>query len=344
MELEEHPSTLLEIVKNLYFQETPVTSLYLQERLRKVGLNVDSRTIRYHLLNMEKKGLVKRLGKRGVMLTKKGLEEAKIMLLPERLGEMAIEGEKAFWESSYDIDKNTGSIVANTLIIKREQLRESLEIMIKLSQRQIIFSPLIAIEPGPKKLKTIFIQEDEVALIVPSSRNYDLIFQKRGIPIESTATGILFIEEEKVRGFSEIMIHTGTTISPGELFIRGGYTSVSSYISTGIGHVTAAIKTFPSILYEKVIKTVDLLENTPFRKPIYHSYTIPNRFRFSIWEKNRGLIVVFGGANYLAPLVELGLTKNIHIANISYPIESMRYPQSLLKLLEQDKAPNINGG
>lgn len=321
---EEPPQTLVEIVKNLYFREEPVNSFYLQEQLKKVGLDVDSRTIRYHILNMEREGLVKRFGRKGVMLTEKGMEEAKIWLLHERFGEMSLESERVFWESNYDLEGKRGVVVVNMVVLKKELLKEALAMLYNLRERQAIVSSLIAIESGPKRVGTTILHEDEASILVLSSRNYDVIFRRRGIPIESAATGILFIENERVKGFSDIVIHIGTTISPGELFIRGGYTSVASYAFTGTGYVTAAIKTFPSLLYDKVIETIEKLEGLPLKKPLHYGYVIPNKFRFTMGDKNKGFIVTFGGANYVAPIVERGLSKEIRIASASYPIELMR--------------------
>lgn len=323
---EEPPQTLVEIIKNLYFQEKPINSLHLQAQLRKVGLDVDSRTIRYHLLNLEKEGKVKRFGRKGVMLTERGMEEAKIILLSERFGEMALESQKVFFDCDYDSSVNRGIVAVNMVVLKESLLERAIDLLHRTSRKEAIISPLFAVERGPKRIKTTIIQEDEVAILVLSSRNYDLIFQRSGVPIESIATGILFIEKDKVRGFSDVIIHTGTTISPGELFIRGGYTSVLSYVHTGTGYVTGAIKTFPSMLYDKVLEVMDKMENLPLRKPLYHGYVVPLRMRFSCSDRNKGYIITFGGANYLAPLVEKGLTRNIRIASASYPIELMKSP------------------
>ncbi|MBC7331155.1 MAG: DUF128 domain-containing protein [Synergistetes bacterium] len=323
---EEPPGTLIEIVKNLYFQETPVNSFYLQKQLRKAGFDVDSRTVRYHLLNLEKEGKVRRFGRKGVMLTEKGIEEAKIILLSERFGEMTLESEKVFGECDYDLNTNEGAVAVNMAVLKEDLLEEALDLLFEVGRKEAVISPLFAIERGPKRIKTTIIGEDEVAILVLSSMNYDLIFQRAGVPIESVATGVLSIEKDSIKGFSEVIIHAGTTISPSELLIRGGYTSVAYYAKTGTGYVMGAIKTFPSVLYDKVLELIRKIEKSPLKRPLSHGFVLPPRFRFSMSDRHRGYIITFGGANYLAPLVEKGLTKSIKVASASYRVELMMEP------------------
>ena len=58
--LEEYPPTVIEILRSLYFSEDPLTSVELRDQLAKCGFTLDDRTIRYHLSNLEKDGLVTR--------------------------------------------------------------------------------------------------------------------------------------------------------------------------------------------------------------------------------------------------------------------------------------------
>ena len=89
--LEEYPPTVIEILRSLYFSEDPLTSVELRDQLAKCGFTLDDRTIRYHLSNLEKDGLVTRLGRKGVLLTPDGSEEARAIFVFDRIGMSSME-------------------------------------------------------------------------------------------------------------------------------------------------------------------------------------------------------------------------------------------------------------
>ncbi|NLO58889.1 MAG: ribonuclease R, partial [Synergistaceae bacterium] len=61
-EIEEYPETVVEIMRTLYFSGKLQASSDLRKALEKRGIAVETRTIRYHLTNLEKSGLVRRFG------------------------------------------------------------------------------------------------------------------------------------------------------------------------------------------------------------------------------------------------------------------------------------------
>jgi len=48
-------------------------------------------------------------------------------------------------------------------------------------------------------------------------------------------------------------------------------------------------------------------------------------------DKNKGYLVVYGGANYFAPIVETGISKKLEIARDLYEIQKMKEPEKVLK-------------
>lgn len=332
--MDNYSPTIIEIFRILYFSETPQTSGELQQSLEKRGISLDSRTIRYHLANLEDLKLITKIGKKGALLTKEGIEEAKGLLVFDRVGLPSLETEKILMESDFNISTNKGRLIVNTLFLKKEELEPALKELIKLTEQSVIVSPLVGLASEGERLWNCTVPDGHAGIVCLSSMNYDAVLQKNGISVETIATGLYRIKDWDPKGFTEMISHHGTTISPGELLIRGRYTSVSDYVNTGTGYLTAAIKTFPSFLYDKVISILDeYSEKKIFNGVVEKNYVMSPLFRMSARDRNRGYFIAFGGANYFASLIEKGITKNLKISSCLYPVEKMSRPSEIIKQL-----------
>lgn len=332
--MENYSPTIIEIFRTLYFSETPQTSGELQQSLEKRGISLDSRTIRYHLANLEELKLITKIGKKGALLTKEGIEEAKGLLVFDRVGLPSLETEKILMETDFNPFTKKGRFIANTLLVNNEELESALEELVKLSETSVIVSPLIGLAREGERLWNCTIPSGSTGILCLSSMNYDAVLQKSGIPVETIATGLYRMKNWESRGFTEMISHHGTTLSPGELLIRGRYTSVSDYADTGTGYLTAAIKTFPSFLYDKVMSLLDDYNSKQiFNGVIEKNYVMSPLFRMSARDRNRGYFIAFGGANYFGSLIEKGITRNLKISSCLYPVEKMAKPSEILKKL-----------
>jgi len=328
---DEFPMTVVEILRLLYFSESPKNSIELAKFLKNRGIDVDPRTVRYHLSHLEEKGFIKRLGRKGVKLTERGVNEVRRLLVYERIGIPSIEIEKLIIKSDYDINKNKGKVIVNAIMVPKDKYDLVAPLLLDISKTNVITSPLLAILDEEDSIWHFEVKEGHVGILGISSRTYDIIFQKNGICLQSTATGLYQLENNTPKGFVEIISHLGTTISPGELLIRGGYTSVHKVASTGSGYVTAAIKTFSSFLYEDTLKILEKLKKNSIDGIAEHSCIIPENKRLNVMDKNKGYIIVYGGANYFAPLVETGISKKLEIARDLYDIQKMKEPEKAFK-------------
>ncbi|NLB83079.1 MAG: DUF128 domain-containing protein [Synergistaceae bacterium] len=322
-EIEEYPETVVEIIRVLYFSGKLQTSGDLQSALQKKGIAVETRTIRYHLTALEKKSLVKRFGNRGVLLTEKGIDEAKMLLVFDRVGGLAMETERLSMECDYTSLKGSGTLMVNTLLIDEEKMPRALEILAKTAASGVIVSCRLGILRPSERMWNFEVPPGKNALIGVSSRNYDVLLEQVRIPTETSATFLYHVEDFKPSGITDIISHAGITLSPGELLIRGKYTSVSRVAERGNGLVTAAIKTFPSIYFDEVQKILSDLDPSLFSGPVELKAQIPQFYRMSYKDRNKGYMLVYGGANFFAPLVEQGLAEILSISHSIYESERM---------------------
>lgn len=320
---EKYAATVIEILRILYFSEGLQSSGHIRKQLEERGYHLDSRTIRYHLSNMETENLITRKGNRGAHLTEKGINEAKMLFVFDRIGTSSFETEKLSSYYSYDLLKSKGRIVVNCLLLEKDKLEKALKELKQAVEVNICVSSLIGIAKEPEKLWNCNISKDYVALVCVSSRNYDIALQKMGIYVETSATGLYRLENFTACGFTEIISHTGTTLSPGEILIRGKYTSVSKLVETGNGLATAAIKIFPSFLYKELQNALKKLTPSIFSGLISHGGIISPSYRISSKDRNKGYMIIYGGANLFAPLIEKGIATNLSIASSLFDVEKM---------------------
>lgn len=329
--VEEYPPTVVEILRSLYFSEDPLTSVELKDQLARRGFSIDDRTVRYHLSNLEKDGFITRFGRKGVLLTPEGSEEARALFVFDRIGLSSMETEILITKSDLDLCSNKGKAIVNITAVQEERFDEAVSILKEVSNSNIIVSPLVAFLEGGQRIWNYRVPEGHRAILCLSSANYDVVLRRCGVHVETVATGLFRIQDHKYKGFADIISHSGTTLSPGELLVRGGFTDVMSAVRTGRGYVTAAIKTFPSFMYETVVEAIKNCKNDNISGLFELGYLMPQKYQMSIKDRTRGYMLVFGGANYFAPLVEWGITSALSIASGLFNIQDMHVPQAKIQ-------------
>jgi repressor of nif and glnA expression len=75
----------LAILRLLYNEDKPLGSPEITERLLAMGYEISERTVRFHLLAMDKSGFTENLGRNGRQITERGKKElatARIFEIP----------------------------------------------------------------------------------------------------------------------------------------------------------------------------------------------------------------------------------------------------------------------
>ncbi len=323
-EPETYPDTIIEMLRVLYFSGGIQASGDLRGALRKQGFDLELRTIRYHLANLEKDGIVRRFGNRGVVLTDRGVAESRMLLVFDRIGVSSREIERVAADSDYDPAADAGTVLVNTLLIDEARLGGVLDVLADTAGSPVIVSSRVGIVRAGERLWNFVVPQGTVALLGITTRNFDVFLQKQRIPTETIATVLLQIEDGRPKGIADILFHSGTTLSPGELLIRGRYTSVSDVVRTGTGLATASIKSFPPQYFDEVADLLRGLRPESFSGLIEMKGQLPPAYRMSYRDREKGYMLVYGGANFFAPLVELDLAEDLRISHALYDISRMR--------------------
>jgi hypothetical protein len=325
------PKTAVEILKIISMSSKPINSVEISRILYKERIFVDSRTVRYHLKHLEDLGFIIKLGKKGCIISPNGLKQLKRMMVFERLGMPSIEVEKLISESTFSSESGKGEVLANTAIVPKEDFEEAIEIIESVSSLSVFPSPLISVADEGENLGSYEVPEGHVGFACISATTYDAVLRKAGVYVESIAAGIYEIRDSKPVGFVELITHSGATLSPGELFIKARWTSISEIVRTGNGYATAAIKRFPFFLSEVVENAVNSMKKAGIDGVIEISAITPEMERIDATDASKGRLIVFGGGNYFAPLIENGLNAKLTINASLIEIDEMKLPDQILR-------------
>ncbi len=103
----------------------PLGSSKITERLSSLGHDVGERTVRFHLLDMDKAGLTQNLGRHGRAITQRGLNELDDARGFEKVGFLSAKIDQMTYKMDFDLARKTGSVVLNVSLIERDELERS---------------------------------------------------------------------------------------------------------------------------------------------------------------------------------------------------------------------------
>ena len=107
----------------------PLGSSKITERLLAMGHDMSERTVRFHLLELDKVGLTENLGRSGRAITAKGLNELDSAQSYEKVGFLSAKIDQMTYKMDFDLAKKSGRVVLNVSLIDREQLHQSVPSM-----------------------------------------------------------------------------------------------------------------------------------------------------------------------------------------------------------------------
>jgi len=294
------------ILKVLSESSEPLGSITIARELKRYGIFLSERAVRYHLKITDKHGYTKPLGRDGRMLTPQGLEELKMALAPEQIGFILEKLELLAFCTTFNPQKRTGQVPINTSLIGKGDFKEALAAMTDVFKAGICVSELVAVASEGETLGSVVIPEGKIGLATVCSVVVNGVLLKAGVPIDSKFGGVLEVRDSRPRRFVAIINYAGTSLDPSEQYIRARMTSAGEVARTGSGKVLANFREIsaPSraIVEEKVavlsevgIGGIYALGNTS--QPICQVAVGVNRVG----------MVLLGGLNPIAAAVEAGI-------------------------------------
>ncbi|HIE28549.1 TPA: DUF128 domain-containing protein [Candidatus Poribacteria bacterium] len=312
---------ILNILKD---SDKPIGARIIANELKGFGIELTERAVRYHLRMMDERKLTERIGRKGRIITPKGIKEANDALVSDKVGMVINKVDTLSYRTTFNIETKRGDVVLNISFIPKEQFDTALEVMKDVFTANICVTDLVAKVEEGKYLSGIVVPEGKVGFGTVCAVTINGILLNHCIPVYSKFGGILQVDSSDPQRFTEIISYDGTSLDPAEIFIKSRMTDVLSAASGEQGKILAGFREFPAICLDKVQMILDNLEKIgiggviTLGKPSQPVLEIP---------VSAGCVgmVVLGGLNPIAALEETGIeTENMAMSTMMAYSELMK--------------------
>jgi len=236
------------------------TSGELAEVLSDGGQEMSERTVRLYLRTLESEGLTQSEGRRGHVITEKGLSEVRAAQALDRVGYLSAKIDQMTYRMNFDLQARSGSVVVNTSIVAMEKLAECAERMCQVFERNFAMGTLMSLLPPGERIGELEIPEGHAGFCTVCSITLNGLLLKHGVPTASRFGGLVELRDGKPIRFVEIIRYDGTSIDPLEVFIRSGMTDYHGAIRDGNGLIGASFRELPADSRELVLHLADRLK------------------------------------------------------------------------------------
>ncbi|MDD5167956.1 MAG: NrpR regulatory domain-containing protein [Syntrophales bacterium] len=304
--LEKQKRIRLAILSVLKDTDAPLGSAHIREELADRGHDVSERTVRLYLEDMEKNGLTERSNRRRHKISPLGIQEEQSAQIIERVGFLSAKIDRMTYHMNFDLEALSGSVVINTTIADPKSILNNLRLMCKVYEDGYAMGDFITLLAPGEKIGPTTVPDGMVGIGTVCSITLNGVLLKYGIPTNSRFGGLLDIRDRKPIRFAEIIMYSGTSLDPLEVFIRSGMTDYMGAVQTGTGRIGAGFREFPAEsrpLVEDLAKRLQKIGLGGFMRIGRPGQTL---LEIPVGEGLIGAIVI-GGLNPVAILEENGV-------------------------------------
>ena len=314
---------LIEILRILYENHDAIGARLIADRMNERGYSIGERGVRYHLRILDERGLTKRQGYDGRVITERGTDELNNALVGDRLGVIITKIEKLVYDTTFDLKTGEGDVITNTSIIDKDDFDGTMEILRHVIYDGYSISPYIKLIEEGTVTQDLKIPEGKLGIATMCSITVDGILLKNGIPANTKYGGILDIKNHKPTHFDDIIIYNGTSIDPMRIFINKKMTSVLNAVDSGSGKLLANVREIPEAAVSEAKKVMDSIMEMELGsvaeigkpgKPVLNAPI----------DTGKVGIAVYAGVNSMAAVEESGINVVTHPISTIVDFKEMR--------------------
>jgi HTH-type transcriptional regulator, global nitrogen regulator NrpRI len=294
---------ILNVLKN---SQKALSSAKIAEELMSLGYEISERTVRLYLKQLLSESLTTSTGKKGHIISEKGLKELDSSKIIEKVGFLSAKIDQMTYRMNFDLNTTSGSVVINITIVEPKIFAQCIPDISKVYADGYAMGNMITFLGPGERLEHITIPEGMIGVGTVCSITLNGVLLKHGIPTNSRFGGLLELVDKKPIRFVEVIMYDGTSIDPLEVFIRSGMTNYMGAIKTGNGRIGASFREFPAESRDTVeqldekLKRIGLGGLVTIGRPGQSVLDIP------VSEGRIGAIVI-GGLNPVSILEENGV-------------------------------------
>jgi len=237
---------VMAILKALDEASEPLGARAIAHRLKRAGIELSERAVRYHLKLLDERGLTRPAGRDGRLITPQGKEELKNALVGDKVGFVIAKIEQLAFQTTFDWRSRTGAVPVNISFLPREKFRRALQVMRQVFQAGLCVSELVAVADEGEMLAGVAVPEGKVGFATVCSIIINGSLLKAGIPMDSKFGGVLEIRGGKPLRFVDLIYYSGSSLDPSEAFIRARMTDVRGVARSGDGKLLANFREIPA--------------------------------------------------------------------------------------------------
>jgi repressor of nif and glnA expression len=302
---------------------SPAGADVINSYLQAEGIRLQPRTIRLHLLDLDRAGLTRLVSRRaGRVITEQGREELAREKVIEKVGFTASRLDALAYRTSFDLKVRTGTLAANSVRVPKTSLLRAVEEMKYVFDRQLGLGRQVVVAKEAERLLGPAVGPGLTEVATLCSVSLTSVLVAGGIPVVPRFGGLLEINEGRAMRFVELIEYRGTTVEPVELFVRARMTRIRECARTGSGVVGAGFLEIPSIALPAVQQLCRVASAAGLGAPL--GFGLPGQTFLGIpIPSDRSGLVVPSGANPLAALYEAGVINRFELH--SGAIDSARF-------------------
>ncbi len=281
----------------------PVTSARVTELLCAAGHDISERTVRLYLKGMDDDGCTRAVGRKGRVLTDKGLDQLRVEQVFHRIGYLSAKIDQMTYAMHFDLARRSGSVVVNVSLVDPAVLSRHVHEICRVFARGYAMGTRVMLAAPGETVGNVSVPEGKVGFCTVCSITLNGVLLKHGIPSFSRFGGLLELLDGKAQRFVEVIHYDGTSIDPLEVFIRSGMTGYRDAIRTGRGRIGASFRDMPADSRELVTHLAERLTDVGLGG--FMSIGLPGQSVLDVpVSEGRIGAVVIGGLNPIAILEE----------------------------------------
>ncbi|MBP7276281.1 MAG: DUF128 domain-containing protein [Kiritimatiellae bacterium] len=249
-------SAILELLDQL---DRPVGASALAERLGGAGLQ--PRSVRYHLMRLDREGLTKLVSRRrGREITDLGREALSGQRANAPSGDWRTQSERLAPGMEFRLREGRGTVAMDVALVHQSQLLRCVEDMKHVFGRRLGTGHRIASAREGERLAGTVVPRHHAGFGVVSIAALCEVARREGLPAHLRSGVLVEMREDQPVRIVERIGCSDTTMDPSVLLIRAGLTRVRECARSGAGLICGYLIEIPDSGLDRLHATVRAME------------------------------------------------------------------------------------
>lgn len=222
--------------------------------LQPKGVELNERSVRLYLQDLEKHDLTVSQGRRGHTITAHGTEELKGATVVHRLGFMSAHLDAMMYQMNFDLATGRGSVIVNLSFVPQQVLLDLQVPFYRVFEKGYSMGTLMGLHLPGETVGTTGprVPAGYFGVCTVASVTFNGILLRHGVPVRSISSGLLDLHAGKPTQVAELIAYDATSVDPLHLFISAGMTNYLGAIKNGNGRIGICFREVPAESHDQV--------------------------------------------------------------------------------------------